>query len=155
MDNDRYFYISGYEKHEVRRWWLGDTNGALVAGGHGEGNRLNQLNSPDHIFVDQDYSVYISDENNHRVMKWIKGAREGIVVAGGTVYVADCDNNRVMRWSKEDKQAIVIVDGNNQAEQPNQFHYSQGLSFDRHGYLYVDDFDNDRIQRFNIDPRSS
>ncbi|CAF3324106.1 unnamed protein product [Rotaria sp. Silwood2] len=60
-----------------------DTCGTLVAGGHGQGNRLNQLNGPGYIFVDQDYSVYISDENNHRVMKWTKDATEGIVVAGG------------------------------------------------------------------------
>ena len=77
-----------------------------------KGNRLNQLNDPVYIFVDQDQSVYVSDQGNSRVMKWTKGAKEGVVVAGGqgqgnsltqlsyprgiivdqldTVYVVDC-----------------------------------------------------------------
>ncbi|CAF2808119.1 unnamed protein product [Rotaria sp. Silwood2] len=121
-DHDKYFYIADHERHEIRRWRIGDTCETVVAGGHGEGNRLDQLDSPGYIFVDKDYSVYISDEKNHRVMKWIKGATEGIVVAGGqgkgnglaqlsgprevladqlgTVYVTDCGNHRVMLWSK-------------------------------------------------------
>ncbi|CAF3424741.1 unnamed protein product, partial [Rotaria sp. Silwood2] len=132
MDNDGNFYVSDYKKYEVRRWRLGETTGTVVAGGHGQGNCLDQLNAPGYIFVDQDYSVYISEWSNDRVTKWIKGAKEGIVVAGGqgrgnslaqfsrprgiivdqfgTVYVADCDNNRVMRWLKEAKQGTVVVD---------------------------------------------
>jgi sugar lactone lactonase YvrE len=83
MDNDGYLYVSDYEKHEVRRWKMGETEGTIVAGGNGQGNRLDQLNNPRYIFIDEDHSVYVSDKNNHRVMKWLKGAKEGIVVAGG------------------------------------------------------------------------
>ncbi|CAF4860378.1 unnamed protein product, partial [Rotaria socialis] len=96
---------------------LGDENDTLVAGGNGQGDELNQLNSPHYLFVDRDHSVYVSDHNNHRVMKWNKGAKEGIVVAGGegegnaltqlyspngifvdtlgTLYVADSQNHGV------------------------------------------------------------
>ncbi|CAF1198214.1 unnamed protein product [Rotaria sp. Silwood1] len=161
------------KKYEVRRWRIGDSYGTVVAGGHGQGNGLDQLNSPCYIFVDKDYSVYISDEKNHCVMKWTKGATEGIIVAGGqgqgnglaqlscprgviadqlgTVYVADCDNNRVMCWSKETKQGIIVVGGNNEGKQSNQLSYPQDLSFDRQYKLYVVDYGNHRIQRFNID----
>ncbi|CAF4909054.1 unnamed protein product, partial [Rotaria magnacalcarata] len=52
-------------------------------GGNGQGNRLDQLNSPTYAFVDRDHSVYVTDHNNHRVMKWMQGAKQGIVVAGG------------------------------------------------------------------------
>ncbi|CAF4711544.1 unnamed protein product, partial [Rotaria sp. Silwood2] len=83
MDDQRYLYISDYEKHEVRRYQIGDKNGTLVAGGNGEGAGLNQPNFPLYIFVHQQQTVYVSDNNNHRVMKWNKGAKEGIVVAGG------------------------------------------------------------------------
>ncbi|CAF4283764.1 unnamed protein product, partial [Rotaria sordida] len=134
MDNQRYLYISDTDKHEVRRYQIGDKNGNLVAGGNGEGAGLNQLNSPYYIFVDQQQTVYVSDWNNHRVMKWNKGAKEGIVVAGGqgegnaltqlsnpyglfadilgTIYVADQGNHRVMRWPKGAKQGTVILGGN-------------------------------------------
>ncbi|CAF3946626.1 unnamed protein product [Rotaria sordida] len=159
--------------------WLqnGDNCGTVVAGGNGRSDRLNQLNCPSYIFVDQYYSVYISDEKNYRVMKWIRGATEGIVVAGGqgqgnglaqlscprgvivdqlgTVYVVDCENNRIMRWSKEAKEGTVVVGGNNQGKQLNQFYHPEDLSFDREGNIYVVDCNNDRIQRFNIDLTSS
>ncbi|CAF4826765.1 unnamed protein product, partial [Rotaria sp. Silwood2] len=122
MDDQRYLYISDTEKHEVRRYKIGDKNGTIVAGGNGKGNGLNQLNWPKYLFVDQQQTVYVSDSNNDRVMKWNKGAKEGIVVAGGqgegnaltqlshpgglfvdtlgTIYVADSGNDRVMRWPK-------------------------------------------------------
>ncbi|CAF4228919.1 unnamed protein product, partial [Rotaria sordida] len=82
MDDQRYLYISDDEKHEVRRYQIGDKNGTIVAGGNGKGARLNQLNDPYYIFVDRQQTVYVSDNENHRVMKWNKDAKKGIVVAG-------------------------------------------------------------------------
>jgi sugar lactone lactonase YvrE len=176
MDSYGYLYISDSSKHEVKRWKIGETNGVVVAGGNGSGNRLDQLNEPMYIFVDQDRSVYVSDYSNQRVMKWIEGAKEGIVVAGGqgagnsltqlnnprgvvvdqvgTVYVAECNNHRVTRWPKGATQGSVVVGGNGQGAQPNQFHNCIGLSFDRQCNLYVADHNNHRVQRFNIDPTS-
>ena len=84
MDHDGTLYVSDFEKHVVRRYGPQDgKDGVVVAGSHGQGPGLNQLNHPQHIFVDDDYSVYISDRNNHRVMKWVKDTKEGVVVAGG------------------------------------------------------------------------
>ncbi|CAF3669749.1 unnamed protein product, partial [Rotaria socialis] len=174
MDEQRYLYVSDYIKHEVRRYQLGEKNGTLVAGGNGQGDGLNQLDEPGYLFVDRDHSVYVSDNYNHRVMKWNKGAKEGIVVAGGqgkgnvltqlnhprgifvdtlgTLYVADMGNHRVMRWTQGDKkQSPVIVGGNGWGEGANQFNVPIGLSFDRHGNLYVADEDNHRVQRFSIE----
>ncbi|CAF4963859.1 unnamed protein product, partial [Rotaria socialis] len=42
MDDQRYLYVSDIEKHEVRRYQLGEKNYTLVAGGNGEGDGLNQ-----------------------------------------------------------------------------------------------------------------
>ncbi|CAF1384684.1 unnamed protein product [Rotaria sordida] len=173
MDDQRYLYISDIDKHEVRRYQIGDKNGTIVAGGNGEGAGLNQLNFPTYIFVDQQQTVYVSDNNNHRVMNRNKGAKEGIVIAGGqgygnaltqlsypqglfvdtlgTIYVADSDNDRVMRWPKGAKQGTVIVGGNGYGEGANQLNYPDGLSFDRHGNLYVADRYNNRVQRFSIE----
>ncbi|CAF4211095.1 unnamed protein product [Rotaria sordida] len=83
MDDQKYLYISDTDKHELRRYQIGDKNGTLVAGGNGGGADRNQLNFPTYIFVDQQQTVYVSDRDNHRVMKWNKHAKEGIVVAGG------------------------------------------------------------------------
>ncbi|CAF4593305.1 unnamed protein product, partial [Rotaria socialis] len=174
MDEQRYLYVTDYVKHEVRRYQLGEKNGTLVAGGNGKGNGLNQLSEPGYLFVDRDHSVYVSNYSNHRVMKWVEGAKEGIVVAGGqgkgsaltqlywpngifvdtlgTLYVADTWNHRVMRWTPGDKkQGTAIVGGNGEGEGANQFQCPIGLSFDRHGNLYVVDWGNARVQRFSIE----
>ncbi|CAF4003914.1 unnamed protein product, partial [Rotaria magnacalcarata] len=174
MDEQRNLYVSDYGKHEVKRYQLGEKNGILVAGGNGYGDGLNQLNRPAYIFVDRDHSVYVSDWSNNRVMKWVEGAKEGIVVAGGkgagnaltqlshpnklfvdtfgTLYVADTRNHRVMRWIQGNKkQGTVVVGGNGAGAGTNHFNYPVGLSFDRHGNLYVADTNNGRVQRFSIE----
>lgn len=173
MDKCGYLYVSDINKHEVRRWNIQKTNGVVVAGGNGQGNRLDQLNNPTFIFVDQDYSIYVSDRNNHRVVKWIKDAKEGIIVAGGqgqgnsmaqlfnpsgvivdrlgSIYVVDTVNYRVMRWLKEAKEGSVVVGENGQGGEANQFSYPTDLSFDRDNNLYVVDYSNFRVQKFGIE----
>jgi hypothetical protein len=46
MDMNGYLYVSDPEKHEVKRWKIGDKDGTIVAGGNGKGNKLNQLYGP-------------------------------------------------------------------------------------------------------------
>ncbi|CAF1557834.1 unnamed protein product [Adineta steineri] len=174
MDKYGFFYVSDYMKNEVRRWKMGEYNneGIVVVGGNGQGNALNQLNSPTFIFVDEDQSVYVSDSDNKRVMKWRKDPKEGIVVAGGNgegedlnqlslpqgvivddlsqIYVADYQNNRVMRWCEEKGEGEIVVGGNGQGNQLNQLYGPAGLSFDDEGNLYVADYYNHRIEKFEV-----
>ena len=165
MDDEGFLYVSDDEKHEVRRWRVGDTNGTVVAGGNGRGDHLNQFNRPCFIVVDQDHSVYVSDSGNNRVVKWIKGAKEGIVVAGGhregkyltqldtphglvvdrsgTIYVVDFGNHRIMRWLQGTTEGSIIVGGD--------LNHPKGIAFDQHGNIYVADFFNYRVQKFSIE----
>ncbi|CAF0803637.1 unnamed protein product [Adineta steineri] len=167
IDKNGYIYVSDWMNHEVRRWKQGDENGELVAGGHGKGNRLNQLNYPTNLCIDEDYSLYISDGHNHRVMKWKKDAKEGIIVAGGKgygnslkqlsfprgvivnhldqIYVADRNNNRIMRWCEGDKEGEIVVGGNGRGMQSNQLSLPTSLLFDNEENLYVVDYNNHRI----------
>jgi peptidoglycan hydrolase-like protein with peptidoglycan-binding domain len=69
----------------------------------------------------------------------------------GTVYVAEGGNARIMRWVKGGIEGSVIVGGNGNGGQSNQLNWPVGLSFDRHGNLYVVDAENHRVQKFNID----
>ncbi|CAF1316431.1 unnamed protein product [Didymodactylos carnosus] len=173
MDENGSLYVVDYGKNEVRRYRRGKSQGTVIAGGNGSGNRLDQLSYPEYVFVDRDHSVYVSELGNHRVMKWMEGAKQGIVVAGGqgqgngltqlshpqgvvvdqlgTVYVADRGNDRIMRWPKGATQGSIIVGGNGRGGQSNQLNEPVGLSFDRHGNLYVVDCGNHRVQKFNID----
>jgi len=170
MDKNGYLYVSDYEKNEVTRWGKGYINGILVAGGNGEGQKLNQLSGPTYIFVDENDSIYISDTANHRVMKWKKNAKEGIVVAGGhgcgdefeqlshprgvivnhlgQIYIADWGNNRVMRWCEGETKGSTVVGGNGNGKEPNQLAYPTSLAFDAEGTIYVADSLNYRIQKY-------
>ncbi|CAF0981377.1 unnamed protein product [Adineta steineri] len=170
IDKNGSIYVSDYENHEVRRWKQGDEKGELVAGGNGQGDRLNQLNHPTYMFIDEDYSLYISDERNHCVMKWKKDAKEGIIVAGGNgegnslnqlyypqgvivddlgqIYVADSWNHRVIRWREGDAEGEIVVGGNGQGDQSNQLYCPTGLSFDNEENLYVADAINHRVQKY-------
>ncbi|CAF5222153.1 unnamed protein product [Rotaria magnacalcarata] len=106
------------------KWNKGATEGMVVAGGQGGGSALTQLYHPNGLFVD----------------------------TLDTFYVADCYNYRVMRWTQGDKkQGSLIVGGDRKGEGANQFSFPIGLSFDRHGNLYVADRDNNRVQRFSIE----
>ncbi|CAF2784719.1 unnamed protein product [Rotaria sp. Silwood2] len=148
----------------------GDKNGSVVAGGNGQGDKFNQLNHPNYIFVDPQQTIYVSDNYNHRVMKWNKNSTEGIIVAGGngqgnnmtqlnypdqlivdisgTLYVADSQNNRVIRWTKQATYGTVIVGENGHGGGANQLKWPRGLSFDRDNNLCVSDTHNNRVQQF-------
>lgn len=171
MDDKQRLYVSDHDKHEVRRLEA-DGQWKAVAGGHGEGSRLDQLCWPRFLFIDNERSIYLSDNNNHRVVKWKRGANEGIVVAGGNgqghklnqlsypqgilvdqwghVYVADSWNGRVMRWREGANEGEVVVGGNGEGQDPNQLSSPHGLAFDNEGNLYVADCRNQRVQRFNL-----
>lgn len=166
-------YVSDVERHEVIQYGMLDQHKSVVAGGHGQGSRLNQLNHPAYIFVGPDDSLYVSDSWNNRVMKWSPGASKGVVVAGGqgkgrdrtqlncpmglivdtsgTIYVADHWNDRVMRWRTNASCGERIAgDQYLPGDNASQLNGPEGVAFDSHGNLYVADSNNHRIQRFDI-----
>ncbi|CAF1209436.1 unnamed protein product [Adineta steineri] len=174
MDRYRFLYVSDSKKHEVRRWKMGEYNneGIIVAGENGQGHKLDQLNYPTFIFVDEDQSVYVSDRYNHRVVKWRKGTKRGRIAAGGNgfgknlnqlsspqgvivdnfgqIYVADSRNQRVMRWREGKEEGGIVVDGNGEGSQSNRLNGARGISFDDKGNLYVVGSANHRIKKFKI-----
>ncbi|CAF1144770.1 unnamed protein product [Adineta steineri] len=173
MDNNGDLYISDWSEHKVIRWKQGDTEGTIVAGGHGEGNQFNQLNQPRYIFVDDYYSVYVADTTNNRVMKWMKNVTEGslitpgkvseenpssmfqpvgvIVDQMGNIYVSNEGSHQIKRWSRGALDGPTIIGENGGGSGPTQLRFPQDLSFDRQGNLYVVDTSNHRIQKFLID----
>ena len=123
MNENGDLFVCDTQNHSVKRWRKGERGeGRIVAGGNGKGDKVNQLNVPTYIFIDEE-TVYVSDWSNHRVMKWLKSAKEGIVVAGG----------------------------NGEGKGSNQLNYPIGLSFDVENNLYVADCRNCRIQQFEVD----
>ncbi|CAF2082469.1 unnamed protein product [Rotaria magnacalcarata] len=139
-------------------------NGVTIAGGHGEGDKLNQLNHPVGIYVDHDLSIYIADQQNHRIVRWKRGATYGPVVAGGngegnrtnqlskpkyvivdkltdSLIICDNGNRRVMRWSRRNRTSGEIIIDNIDC---------MGLAMDDQQVLYVSDWDNSEVRRYQL-----
>ena len=140
-------------------------NGLTVAGGHGYGNQLNQLNGPRGIYVDDDRQCfYVADSENHRIVKWEYGAEIGQVVAGGngqgnsmnqldrpinvivdhktdSLIVCDQGNVRVVRWScQHSPSGETII----------KHVPCNGLTMDNNGDLYVSDWSKGDVRRWKI-----
>ena len=58
-------------------------NGRTVAGGHGQGDSLYQINEPYGMDIDDDGTLLIADMNNHRIVRWKTNAKSGEIIAGG------------------------------------------------------------------------
>lgn len=70
-----------------------EPNGKTVAGGHGPGNSLQQLNSSYGVFVDTNGASFVTDYFNSRVVQWGKGASQG------TLYVeGQCESSSLTAW---------------------------------------------------------
>ena len=112
---------------EVRRWRVGESQGALVAGGNGCGSRLNQLRGPmTNLCRSESFCLCVRTTTMTEWWNGWRGATEGIIVAGGqgkgsalsqlnvpegvivdqlgTLYIADRYNHRIVRWKKEQQQ---------------------------------------------------
>lgn len=172
IDKEGYLYVSDCQRHNVYRLKVRETQPTIVAGGNNEGQQLNQLNHPRHLFVDDEQSVYVSDSLNHRVVKWRRDAKEGVVVAGGNgngnrlnqlsgpqglhldeqrlIYIADTWNHRVVCWREGESEGQVVVGANRQSEESARLFCPIGLSFDKDGNLYVTDCGSHRIVKFDL-----
>merc|ERR1712183_466484 len=115
----------------VQRWDHGAREGVTVAGGHGCGAGLNQLNHPGGICVLRNGTLFVADTGNHHIVKWRDTGKVGVVVAGGcgpgdghqnlrepvdiavdsqgSLLIADLGNKRVMRWPTPSAHAELLT----------------------------------------------
>ena len=174
IDRNDNIYVSDTDRHAVKRFRLGNRRLETVAGGNGQGSRLNQLSHPTYIALGPADEIYISDSENNRVVKWNMNDTEGTIVAGGkgrgknfnqldypmglavndlgTVYVADYWNHRIMRWFQNSSTGQQIVGDRYRADRGQcDLNCPAGIRLDDEGYLYVADSQNQRIQKFCIE----
>ncbi|CAF4046764.1 unnamed protein product [Adineta steineri] len=137
-------------------------HGITIAGGNDVGNDLNQLNSPQGIYVHDDHqTIYIAEYWNHRIVEWKYGAKNGEVVAGGNGYgnrsdqlsfptdvivdkknnsliICDYGNRRVVRWPRQNgtNGETIISDID-----------CYGLTIDNNGDLYISDCSKNEVRR--------
>ncbi|CAF4135452.1 unnamed protein product, partial [Adineta steineri] len=136
-------------------------NAITVAGGNGQGQKLNQLDHPFGISIDEKKNIYISDRFNHRIVEWKYNAKEGQIIAGGngkgnrmdqlnyprdvivdeqthSVIIADWENRRVIQWLNRTQR--ILIDNID----------CYGLAMDKNGFLYVSDAVKNEVRRWKI-----
>ncbi|CAF0848891.1 unnamed protein product [Adineta steineri] len=136
--------------------------GITVAGGNGEGQKLNQLYCPTGMFIDNDKSIYIADSYNHRIVKWKLNSNTGQIIAGGngkgnqnnqlnwptniifdkqnnSFIISDQRNNRVIRYFDQNQTNQQIIISNIGC---------WDLTIDKNGFVYVSDCWNHEVRRW-------
>ena len=70
-DDNQSIVIADWGNHRIVEWKIGASNGKVIAGGRGLGNRLNQLNCPTDVLIGKEMnSLLIADPYIGRVLRW-------------------------------------------------------------------------------------
>jgi sugar lactone lactonase YvrE len=147
------------------QWKIDDKSGKVVAGGHGKGDRLDQLNYPNRVLIDKKTnSLIISDRYNRRVVRWSlnDGTTNGENLIDNTycsglaldeqgyLYVSDTDNHEVRRYKIDDrdKTGTIVAGGNGKGSLLNQLHNPYYIFVDQAQNVYVSDYENYRVMKW-------
>ncbi|CAF4167810.1 unnamed protein product, partial [Rotaria sordida] len=143
---------------------MGDRNGQVVAGGHGQGNRLDQLNEPTDVLIDKEMdSLIICDPGNRRVVRWSRrsGTTQGEILINNIdpyglamddqryLYISDYKKDEVRRYQLRDKNGSLVAGGNGEGAGLNQLNFPTYLFIDQQQTVYVSDRDNHRVMKWN------
>lgn len=157
--------------------YTGYNNAATIAGDSAgnTGATQNLLDNPFGLFVDNAGNVYVADQLNNRVQKWAPGATSGVTVAGspigtsgtddsllydptgvfvdntGSVYVADFGNSRIQKWKPGATKGITVAGSASgiSGSADSLLDFPIAVFVDDSSNLYVSDYDNNRVQKFN------
>ena len=163
-DDNQSIIIADCWNHRIVEWKIGASDGKVIAGGRGEGNRLDQLYYPTDVLIDKETnSLLIADLDNRRVLRWSRhqGTTQGEVIVDNIgcfrlamdhqryLYVSDIEKNEVRRYTIGDKNGIVVAGGNGQGNQLNQLNVPTYFFVDEEQAVYVSDTDNHRVMKWN------
>ncbi|CAF1116229.1 unnamed protein product [Rotaria sordida] len=144
------------------QWKMGDTNGQVVAGGNGQGNRLDQLHEPTDVLIDKETdSLIICDTG--RVVRWSRrsGTTQGEILINNIdpyglalddqryLYISDYKKHEVRRYQIGDKNGTIVAGGNGQGAGLNQLNEPTYIFVDQQQTVYVSDYNNHRVMKWN------
>jgi sugar lactone lactonase YvrE len=159
-------FVADYGNHRIQKWLPGATAGITVAGGNGAGSNANQLNTPYDVSTASDGTIYVLDYSNSRIQKWKPGAINGTTVTylnswgankifvdrNGDIYVVD-PGHRIQKWAVGGMALTIVAGGNGQGSQVNQLNSPTSVYVGPNGNVYVADYGNHRIQKYQYAPQ--
>ncbi|CAF3788680.1 unnamed protein product [Rotaria sp. Silwood1] len=146
------------------QWRMNDTNGQIVAGGHGSGNLLDQLSDPAAVLLEKDTnSLIICDWGNRRVVRWSRNSAtsQGELLIDNVqcrglamddqrnLYISEYQKHEVRRYQVEQETWTIVAGGNGPGAGFNQLNSPRYLFVDRQQSVYVSDTDNNRVMKWN------
>lgn len=161
-DDNQCIYIVDHDNDRIVEWKFGANNGKIVAGGNGEGNRMDQLNKSTDVIVDKkNDSLIICDCANRRVIRWPRqsDANGQIIISdiecccvkmdhNENLYISNWKDNEVRRWRIGETNGTLIAGGNGKGDGLNQLNCPTFINVDEDYSVYVTDRDNHRVMRW-------
>jgi len=163
----QHIYIADYWNHRiVKRNLDRGNNGEIVAGGNGQGNRIDQLFWPTDVIIDENNkSLIICDRGNRRVVRWSLQNPDdkqilieniscwGLMMnENGDLFVSDWENHSVKVWRKDEigkgGEGTLVAGGNGRGNKLNQLTGPGYIFIDREESVYVSDRDNHRVMKW-------
>lgn len=160
--------IADSSNHRIIEWKHEDTNGKVIAGGNGRGNRLDQLNHPTDVLIDKKTdNLIICDQMNRRVVQWSRrnNKKQGEILIDSVwcsrlalddqryLYVSDRLKHEVRRYRLGDKNGLLVAGGNGPGRSLSQLNHPSYLFVDRQQTVYVSDHRNHRVMKWNKDAK--
>ena len=162
--DDQTFLIAEFDNHSIVQYNKNGMGRLIVAGGNGNGTRLDQLKLPISVVIDQENdSLVICDHGNQRVVRWSRrnNTRQGEILLDNiacsglaldeqrNMYVSDINKHEVRKYQLDDKNGTVVAGGNGRGSGLNQLQHPIYLFLDREQSVYVSDNNNHRVMKWD------
>ncbi|CAF4373398.1 unnamed protein product, partial [Adineta steineri] len=163
IDEKKNILIADFWNDRIVEWKYDAKEGQIIARTNGHEN---QLNSPTDVIVDQqNHSIITADYMKGRVIQWLNQNQQilidnidcwGLAMDKNRfLYVSDYKKNEVRRWKmgEYDNEGIVVAGGNGPGNQLNQLDSPGFISVNEDQFVYVSDFNNNRVMKWRKDAR--
>lgn len=165
VDDDQTVFVADRWNHRIVRWKKGDTDGQIIASGWSEKKKLNKLKKPTDVLIDKGTdSLIICDWHNEKIVWWSRDhdPDQGKVLLDVKcwglamddqiyLYVSDATNNVVKRYELANKNEELVASKNGESKYVNQLNKPGYLFVDQQQNVYVSDYENDRVVKWNKD----